>query len=183
MMQVEKLGLLEQIQIAVQPLIKNGDFHLEPVTLAYYDGEVTVRLTSSMLDIIFQSRLKHQAGIDCYFKVHSVKKLFFSEYVFPALTINLLENTDIPFMDFSSKITWETPGISQDQGKYQVEFEYLLAGSGFIRELNRHCIAIHEKKMEIQTIFDTDHIDETIRLYITELKKHGRSEALLELKI
>jgi hypothetical protein len=181
-MQIEKLGLLEQIQTAVQPLIKNGDFHLEPVGLKYYDADVSVWLTSTEMDMIFQSRLRHRACVDCYLKVHSVKKLFISEYLFPALNINLLENTDNHVRDFSSIIIWDTPVKNRVPGKYQVEFEYLLAGSGFIGELYRQCFAMNERLPEIQNIFSSDKIDETIRLYLLELKKHGRFESLLELK-
>lgn len=80
-------------------------------------------------------------------------------------------------MNYANPITKDNPD------KYYVEIDYLLQKSGLIRELNRQCIAIHENLSEIRTLLNSDNIDETLVLYIAELKRHGNSEEWLYVKI
>ena len=52
------------------------------------------------------------------------------------------------------------------------EIEYLLKRTGFIEEVTRLCIELKQKLPEIYPLFNLDTIDETIRRYTSEFRRH-----------
>ncbi len=159
-------GLLERVQVAVQPLTAEGNYQLEMVEYGTYYRDVEAKLVSEEMAILFQGKLSQHTGVNCYFTVHSLNKTFDTKYLFQALKI------DIPIKkgDFIRDLNLEQ--FKEDNHRDYKEIEYLLKRTGFIEEVARLCIELKQKLPEIYPLFNPDTIDETIRRYTNEFRKH-----------
>jgi hypothetical protein len=175
----EKPGILEQIEKAVQPLTGNGEFHLESITFEDYDREITVIIRSHELEIQFQTTMRTHSRVLCYFVVHPVEKSFISIYLYPARGIRIPINDGRPMKERFPSENFPTAQ------KYHALIDYYLQETGFIQELNRQCNAIHAEMPEMRNFFKAENLEETIRLYLSEAKKQGKTgnQKLLDIKI
>lgn len=159
-------GLLERIQVAVQPLTTEGSYRLETVEYGTYYRDVEVKLVSEGVVILFQGKLSQHTGVNCYFTIHSLNKTFDAEYLFKAL------NIDIPLKRGSFIRDLNLEQFAGDIDQYDKEIEYLLKRTGFIEEITRLCVEFKQKLPKIDLLFKPDMIDETIRRYVSEFRRH-----------
>lgn len=159
-------GLLERIQVAVQPLTTEGSYRLETVEYGTYYRDVEVKLVSENVAIRFHGKLSQHTGVNSYFTIHSLNKTFDAEYLFRALDI------DIPLKKGSFIRDLNLKQFEGDIDQYDKEIEYLLKRTGFIEEITRLCVEFKQKLSEIDLLFKPDTIDETIRRYRSEFRRH-----------
>jgi hypothetical protein len=175
MMQIEKRGLLEQTRIAVMPLTSDGEFQLTTVMWGTYDGEVGLTLHSEAVDITFQTNLRTSNTIFWFITDHSSGKKFYAKYLLPALDIEITTGT----WEYVKNLEY---GFMEDRHeKYQVEIEYLLKKTGYIKEIYRLCTEIKKNLPRIKKMFNRSNIDETIRLYSIEFRKYDTEREIFSL--
>jgi len=62
-----------------------------------------------------------------------------------------------------------------------VEIEYLLEKTGYLNEIRQLCAEIKKNLPQIKKVFDKSNIDETIRLYSIEFRKHDNERPIFSL--
>ena len=168
-------GLLENLQKAVTSLTTEKEFQLVSVLWGTYNGEVALTLHSEAVDITFQTNLRTSNTIYWFFTDNSSGKKFYAKYLFPALNIDITTGT----WEYVKNLEY---GFLKDRSeKYQVEIEYLLEKTGYLKEIQRLCAEIKKNLLRIKKIFDDGNIDETIRLYSIEFRKHDKEREIFSL--
>jgi hypothetical protein len=168
-------GLLENLQQAVTSLTADEEFQLFTVLWGTYNGEVALTLHSETVDITFQTNLRTSNTIYWFFTDNPSGKFFYAKYFLPALNINITTGT----WEYVKNLEY---GFMKDRHeKYQVEIEYLLEKTGYLNEIRQLCAEIKKNLPQIKKVFDKSNIDETIRLYSIEFRKHDNERPIFSL--
>jgi len=125
-----------------------------------------VKLVTGDTAILFQGKLSQHTEVNCYITVYSLNKTFNVKYLFQAL------NIDIPFKkgDFIRNLNLEQFKDNVNRGHNEID--YLLKRTSFIEDITRLCVEFKQKLPEINLLFNQDSIDETIRRYVSEFRRH-----------
>jgi len=167
MADTEKNGILECIRIAILPLTSDGDFQLATVKFESEFDTIIVDLCSEKLDITFIARLGFRQKIsdglkiDCAFFDKGSKKLFWTKYLSPVLNTNLT-NLDEECMQQVLN-TYENEGFFGEK--------IPLEKKEFLESLQLLCKKVNEHLPKIYSLFTSENIDETIRVYSREFRK------------
>jgi len=171
----QQLGLLENLQKAVRPLTTDGEFQLVTVLWGAYDGEVALTLHSDAVDLTFQTNLRSSNTIFWFFTDNASEKKFYAKYLIPALNINITTGT----WEYVNNL--EYGFMNGHHEKYQIEIEYLLEKTGYLKFISKLCTEIKENLPRIKILFDKKNIEETISLYSIEFRKHDSEREIFSL--
>jgi hypothetical protein len=164
-------GLQEQVEKALLPLTSGGEFRLETIKYDIHFGVFEFRLHSEKIDIIFRNKLIFRTESQVFttqnveFFLPSVRKTFSGEFLFPAMNINILFRHESPLRGIREGL--HVPGTSRARPQVIL----LLEDSSVMSNFYELSMAISRHISTLHAWFHPDALDETIRLYESEIEK------------
>lgn len=145
----DQSGLLEKIQIAVQPLTDNGRFVLESISINEWESRVTIKIVSPALTFYFLAGAIN-SGIGCLLISPSKKRMFLSDHFFPSVDLEKMGLEG----EYLEKFPSPDPGTFDQTSKYQAKWDAIMRKTDFPRKLFFLCLGISYKFPEIISYFN-----------------------------
>lgn len=161
-------GMQAKIENAIRPLTGSGEFQLQTVAYGTLTNNYIIGLRSKEIAIYFDGlNWPERPGILCNFYLRSQMKSFAVIDLFQAMGIDIILSKRYTLFD-TKDIFHREPYPHIEIRPYTAEQDKV----DFYTELARLCQAFEKNWEKIQSLFNSDTVDETIQRYKQEYQKH-----------
>ncbi|ADN35733.1 hypothetical protein Mpet_0966 [Methanolacinia petrolearia DSM 11571] len=182
MNETESIGLFEQTQLAVQPLVDSGNFRLEILEYESRPLDVRVLLCSTEIDIMFAFyTMPGGEEVRCGFRANASGKTFGAPFFFSTFGIDIPMTAD----DLAKERKAYEKSLQEFENLHLKDITYTewcisnfshkkrspLEDTGYMQELSRLSTEIVKNMPEILELLSPENVEGTYERYRMEVKK------------